>query len=62
MITERTHFKVNNTMSLLVLQAKEGFVFINYFLTAIFLIVIFFLGLLSIMLIYSLMVADVDSK
>ena len=43
-------------------QAKEGFEYISYFLNSIFGNIIFFLVFLSIMLIYSLMVADVDGK
>jgi len=53
---------VNTTSSTPVLVAMEGFQFVGIFVQSIFANIVFILTLLSIMLIYSLMVADVDAK
>lgn len=45
-----------------VLTAKKQFRFVGLFLDSVFMNIVFFLFLLSVMLIYSLMVADVDGK
>ena len=45
-----------------VLDALSGFEFIKLFLASTFMTIVFFMILLSVMLIYSLMIADVDEK
>ena len=61
-IIDRLDLNVNVTTSALVLVATQQFEFMVLFLENIFANIIFFLVLLSIALIYSLMVGDVDSK
>ena len=61
-VVNQTLYDVNITMTTPVLTALEGFQFIGIFVQSIFANIVFILSLLSIMLIYSLMVADVDSK
>ena len=61
-LTARTLYDVNITSTTPVLSALEGFQFVGIFVQSIFANIVFILSLLSIMLIYSLMVADVDSK
>ena len=45
-----------------VATALQGFYFLYLFLQSTFLIIVFFMALLSVMLIYSLMISDVDEK
>jgi ABC-type antimicrobial peptide transport system permease subunit len=61
-IVERIGLNTNSTMTAPLVNSVEQLGFLRVFLTSSMSTVVFFLAILSIQLIYSLMVSDVDEK